>query len=519
MNRRTLTYLFLSLAWLAAMPAVANAQILEKLVMPGRVIEGHADIEADCGACHDADSDAARTSLCTSCHEDVGEHRESGTGFHGLFPPARTSECVSCHTDHEGRDADIVQLNSGVFDHEFTNFPLGGSHATAACGDCHTPNTEYHAALQGCNDCHADDDVHEGTLGRSCGSCHGDVAWQGAEFDHAATGYPLTGAHLKTACSDCHQNNQYESTPRSCNSCHAIDDVHVGFNGPRCQDCHSTATWRTVEFRHFEETGFALSDGHANLACTDCHRRDDYKDTFANGCVDCHAADDDHQGRNGSDCGSCHQPTVWPDSLFDHAETGFRLVEAHEALNCSACHKAEHAKDVPETCSGCHAMDDSHGGQMQVECSNCHTQTSWLASIRFDHDLSSFPLTGLHATVACGSCHESNRFLDAGTECTSCHAKDDVHEGALGSACKSCHTSNGWTATVFDHNVSTNFPLEGQHAGLACGDCHRSTTANADDVPSTCGGCHATDDVHDGQFGTNCGQCHQPASFHEVTSR
>ena len=494
----------------------AHAQMFERLVMPGRVIEGHADVENDCSVCHAPDSEAASSSLCTSCHEDIGDDREIGRGFHGLFPAAKNSECVSCHTDHEGRDADIVNLDAGLFDHAFTDFPLGGSHVTAACADCHAPDAVYRVAPTNCGSCHAQDDVHEGALGDDCGSCHTDKRWQGAEFDHSTTGYPLTGSHIQTACADCHRDNRYENTPTSCNSCHAIDDVHTGSKGPACQDCHSTTTWQDMGFDHFGKTGFALRDGHANLACNDCHTRDDYKDDFRNGCVDCHLTDDDHQGRNGTACADCHRPTRWSDSLFDHSDTGFHLVEAHAVLQCSSCHKESSADQVRNTCSSCHVMDDSHGGQMEAECSTCHTQSSWHASIRFDHDLSLFPLTGLHATVACGSCHESNRFHDADPGCASCHKGDDAHEGSLGDDCGSCHNPNGWNMVVFDHDAHTNFPLEGRHEGLDCGACHRSESASADDVPSTCRGCHTTDDVHDGEFGNDCGQCHTTWSFKEV---
>ncbi len=514
----TVLPLLLSAAILAGLlPVPADAQF-EKLVMPGRVIEGHAEIEADCGASHDADSDAARASLCTACHEDVGIDRTMATGFHGRFAAARQAECVSCHTDHEGRDADIVDLNGGVFDHAFTDFPLGGRHALATCSECHAADSSYHEAPVSCGACHEADDVHDGELGDDCGTCHGDETWSDFSFDHAATGYALTGAHATTACSDCHQDNRFTDTPRSCNSCHAIDDVHDGTNGTSCHDCHTTSTWRTVDFDHFAETGFPLSDGHSGIDCGDCHTREDYKDTFPNGCVDCHAADDDHQGRNGNDCSSCHDPTEWRNSSFDHADTSFHLVEAHANLNCSACHKAESAADVATTCSSCHAMDDSHAGQMQTECSSCHTQTAWHASVSFDHDLTSFPLFGQHAAVSCGACHASNRFHDAETECAACHAADDVHEGSLGDACGNCHNSNAWTMTSFDHDRHTDFPLLGKHAGLACEACHRSSAASANDVSSTCRSCHATDDVHDGSFGSDCGQCHSSASFSDAVA-
>ena len=516
MSRLALLVLILCTA--LAVPSAVHAQLFEKLVMPGRVIEGHADTEDNCGACHDADSDEARASLCTSCHEDVGADRAAREGFHGRSAAARGSECVTCHTDHEGRDADIVNLDAGVFDHDFSDFPIGGRHTTASCVDCHRPGERWHEAPTGCDSCHSKDDPHDGKLGGDCASCHSDTTWVDWTFEHGDTGYNLTGAHEQTACGDCHQANSFADTPRSCNSCHAIDDVHRGSNGPACQDCHSTSTWQTIGFDHFAETGFALELGHANLACDDCHKRDDFKDSYPNGCVDCHRSDDDHQGRNGTDCGSCHAPSRWDDSRFDHADTGFHLVEAHADLNCTSCHKAETAADVETTCSGCHALDDSHGGQMRAECSACHTQTAWHASVAFDHDLSSFPLTGLHATVACGACHSSNRFLDAETECTSCHVEDDVHEGSLGADCGSCHTSNDWSGTVFDHDTHTDFPLIGGHSGLACTDCHSSEEANASDVPGTCRGCHSTDDVHDGEFGNDCGQCHNPFSFREVES-
>jgi len=66
------------LAALLAGPAVAAN--IEKLVMPGRVTEGHADVENDCGACHDAETDEARPLLCTACHEGIGADRAVSLG-------------------------------------------------------------------------------------------------------------------------------------------------------------------------------------------------------------------------------------------------------------------------------------------------------------------------------------------------------------------------------------------------------------------------------------------------------
>lgn len=523
MNLPAATRSLVAAAWMSGLllfaggAEIASASDLKKLLMPGRVIHGHADVEDDCGACHDADSDRPNAALCTACHEGVGNDRASNQGFHGLFPAATRNECVTCHTDHEGRDADIAARDSGLFDHRWTDFPLAGVHLRTVCTDCHASGSDFRDAPTTCGDCHKEDDAHDGGLANACGTCHSSFDWQTTRFDHAVTGYSLTGRHADVVCTDCHTDNSFSSTPSRCVSCHAIDDVHNGTNGTACQDCHSTSSWRGIRFDHAAETGFALADSHAGLECGDCHRRDDFKDAFDNGCVDCHRVNDDHQGRNGDDCGSCHKPTEWRDSDFDHANTGFALDDAHGGLNCSSCHKAASADDVPAECGSCHAVDDSHDGQMGTACNDCHSQTNWLAPIRFDHDLSSFPLTGLHAAVACGGCHETNRFNDAPTDCASCHTVDP-HEGALGDRCGECHTTNDWQSAVFDHELQTGFALDGGHDGLACTSCHRDVASNPGDVPSTCGGCHSSNDPHDGQFGSECGACHTTSSFQEVES-
>ena len=155
---------------------------------------------------------------------------------------------------------------------------------------------------------------------------------------------------------------------------------------------------------------------------------------------------------------------------------------------------------------------------MGTDCQQCHSQSAWHDIRGFDHDLGGFPLTGMHATVSCGECHENNRFHDASDECVACHSNDDPHAGTLGNNCGSCHNSNDWRLTAFDHDLHTTFPLDGKHAALQCGDCHSDSSATANDTPSTCGGCHLADDVHSGQFGARCDQCHSTSSFSGVES-
>ena len=82
--------------------------LLEKLVIPGPVIQGHVKLEKDCGKCHEPFSRQSQTRLCLDCHKETAANRESKTGFHGLCPDALKQECRHCHTDHKGRDAKSI---------------------------------------------------------------------------------------------------------------------------------------------------------------------------------------------------------------------------------------------------------------------------------------------------------------------------------------------------------------------------------------------------------------------------
>ena len=115
----------------------AAAQTIESLVMPGDVVQGHADVESECSSCHKLFSRSEQRALCLDCHEDVESDVSNGTGFHGSFDAAGTDECATCHKDHEGRNADIIGLDEDTFDHVLTDFELLGKHLETACVDCH----------------------------------------------------------------------------------------------------------------------------------------------------------------------------------------------------------------------------------------------------------------------------------------------------------------------------------------------------------------------------------------------
>ena len=72
-----------------------------------------------------------------------------------------------------------------------------GAHDDVACELCHVRPTHESPTPTRCADCHADIDVHEGTLGASCESCHNETSFTArAGFDHGLAGLPLLALHL-----------------------------------------------------------------------------------------------------------------------------------------------------------------------------------------------------------------------------------------------------------------------------------------------------------------------------------
>jgi len=495
-----------------------EASQLEKwLIMPGEVIAGHADIEDDCDACHAPLSDQPQGALCIDCHVDIGADLSAREGFHGRVPEHLKLECADCHAEHEGRELMRVDLDATGFDHANTDFALVGAHARLDCASCHEPAASFRDAASDCVGCHENDDVHDGRLGQDCAGCHGAAAWTNARFDHATTAFPLNGGHAGVECASCHTDATFTSAGTDCVACHRGDDVHRGRNGDQCADCHTVSNWQSSTFNHLSLTGFPLMGGHRNLSCQDCHRSPEFTDLGNSSCASCHAGDDAHDGHFGLACGSCHESRDWQTADFDHASrTGFALPAGHAELACGACHNGPAGRELPADCAGCHAAEDVHDGQLGSQCASCHVATDWTAQLFFDHDITSFPLLGAHADTACGDCHASQAFLDAGEACIDCHADDDVHKEALGTQCDSCHNPAGWPAWQFDHALLTGFALTGAHAAVACTDCHTEPLSRAKPLGDSCRACHARDDPHRGRFGNDCKSCHSTSSFRDA---
>ncbi len=500
------------LASLSSHPAPAAG--IETLIMPGKVTRAHAKIEEECSQCHDRADRNRQAALCMACHKDVAADVGAHKGFHGRLPSVDKAQCKACHSEHQGRDAVIVKLSRPSFDHAQTDFALAGAHASADCDACHRPGRKFREAPSGCVDCHKADDPHGGKLGAACAGCHETSSWSQARFDHDKTKFALRDAHRAVACATCHAGNRYAGTPSTCASCHAPDDVHRGARGQDCASCHTTVAWKTSRFDHEKETRFALVGAHAQVTCQGCHKTPNMKDPLPRDCAGCHRADDAHATRFGSACEKCHGPSNWKPATFDHARDGrYELLGSHARLGCNACHTAVIANQKLGTdCVACHRTSDAHGGKLGTDCARCHGVDAWRKEVNFDHDLTKFPLVGLHVTVPCHACHTSPSFLGVAADCNGCHQRDDRHKGAFGKDCESCHSPSGWGLWRFDHGKVTKFILTGAHATAACADCHRQPP-DVVKLSDDCGSCHAQDDVHLGQYGRQCQRCHGTSTF------
>ena len=492
---------------------------IESLVMPGKLVDGHAKYEDECSNCHQPFSKESQTQLCRDCHEDIDRDIREQRGYHGRTHSGET-ECRHCHTDHKGRSKDIIQLNTGTFDHDRTDYALKGAHSTTGCGACHADGKKYRDAPPACVGCHREDDAHKEKLGDDCAECHIEKSWKPQPFDHEDTNFPLHGKHVDVDCNSCHAGQQYRELSTACYSCHRLNDVHAGRYGNNCGDCHREQDWSRIDFDHDKNTDYPLTGKHRKVPCDTCHKTG-LKEDLETECIACHRGDDEHRGQYGRQCDSCHATRGWDKPVFKHDEkTGFPLLGKHSDVRCVACHRGEPGKENLGTkCYACHRADDVHAGQEGEQCESCHRETGWGDEIRFDHDLARFPLIGMHAVAPCEECHLSAAFQDAKLECLACHRADDVHRQKLGKACADCHNPNAWSLWEFDHNTHTKFQLDGGHEGIDCLACHKRPVTGEISLPSSCVACHRQDDIHDGNFGRYCNQCHNSTTFDEVEIR
>ena len=489
---------------------VAEATMRLQHSQTGFVLEGgHQALE--CSACHTAEGSFESRFLarqdCVDCHADP-----HGTGFDrgtlAQVVEGRTS-CVRCHKSDASEWAPAPNFDHGVA----TGYALEGSHKSLDCVACHETSAERRVdkvrfAGQGdaCARCHNDPHLSLfaaapttgalnallGTPATDCSRCHGQDTFEKVDpFDHAQTGYALTGAHEKVECATCHK---YDPTPEvhlararptgvvgvlDCTPCHtdphgsrfdAVGMPQVVEDRVGCERCHVTQSFHDVDNAHFDHgvwTTFSLVGAHQQVRCSECHGANE----DGNLLVSAFAAKGDvtnrhcalcHESPHGKvfqrekrlvlasgeeDCAQCHNDLSFrstPD--FDHADTGFALLAKHAQAQCIDCHNqptqatlGRRLHPAPGTaCSQCH--QDPHLGQFgsAPNCADCHTGFESFLIPDFDHDQTGFPLDKTHAPLACNECHkpsatttglEAVRYKPLGKRCIDCHGQSRRGQG------------------------------------------------------------------------------------------
>ncbi len=427
---------------------------------------------------------------------------------------------------------------------------LGNKVTNAKCLECHK---ELRALITRKKGYHASANVKA----KDCASCHSEhhgrkfqmVRFDEKAFDHALTGYALTGAHKPVDCRECHapknvQDRELRARPKTflgldqaCVPCH--EDRHQGTLSKDCLSCHDMSAFKPAKKFDHAKSEFPLRGGHVEVACLECHKVttrsgkqfQEFADVPHADCRACH--EDPHKAHFTNACSQCHTEQAFTTfagkDRFDHNSTHFRLLGKHKTTDCFECHKKtsdpltvfQDRNGVLENqCATCHK--DPHEGKFGTDCAKCHQEKGFTAlrsMDNFDHNLTDYPLQGKHVGVECKKCHKGPYtdpiVFDA---CNRCH--EDFHKGVFAKNgvtpdCVECHfLTDGFGVSMFsiEQHKETQFPLEGAHQATPCFACHMKDGKNWTfrNIGSTCTDCH--DNVHGDDFVengvTDCKRCH-----------
>ena len=544
-------------------------------ISPGKLSSAHAGLETECAACHSRDR--VEPSLCLKCHSALRVRVRARKGYHARVDQVR---CGKCHPEHHGREFPTTRWPTGGekgFDHRLAGYPLSGSHKKAACRDCHKPanikepsvkrlplpirQRTYLGLWTECGSCHQD--VHRGTLGAVCTSCHTETGFRPVTRfpEHSRTRFPLKGKHKSVPCAKCHRPAQgtwrFSGIPSAtCADCHKTPHrASMGVKGGKatlaCQKCHGETKWSAIDYnKDSHPATLPLKGGHGRAACKACHGAKASQTPKSTGCASCHK--DIHGGKFGATCTKCHSVETWRVSrgqasggtvlpeqkasadhlgipaakvkaVAFHSQTRYPLTGRHIVTSCDACHrrgkKRVYKKMKFGRCDDCHkdthqgqfARHDTPNAELARRCEGCHDTLGW-PLVRFtlaQHDQARFPLKAAHRGVPCASCHgakrrPAERFTYESRECEACHR--DPHKGNFRAtpteklACRACHDERSFARSAFDHD-KTKLPLRGAHAKTACASCHRPDASGRVLFRGLGAGCETCHaDQHQGQF-------------------
>jgi hypothetical protein len=353
-----------------------------------------------------------------------------------------------------------------------------------------------------------------------------------SSFNHATTGFIISGAHLRERCESCHITTTFRGTPRDCAGCHRPGGLSPGKANnhipttTNCDACHTQVAWNPNSFRHQATQGMVQGN------CQSCHNGG-YKGANALTKPLTHVNTNDP-------CDSCHKTSAWLPAGYTHAlavpgacatcHNGARAIgksatHIPTTASCDACHSAgvtfnpisvgvstmhnNMAGPVSASnCSTCHSGGFTNQNAQakpathvstSAQCDTCHkSTTSWATGV-FDHDTASPAASG-----RCSQCHNSITAL----------GKPSTHVPTL-QQCDSCHT-----------NFTAFKPAKMDHAMTAgqCASCHNGAYSFANALYKTtshiptalqCDTCHVSGFLfwppatmtHAGQAG-KCITCH-----------
>ena len=321
------------------------------------------------------------TLACAQCHRREIATYPSGVGEAVHFKGIGTA-CASCHKDvHLGQLGSTCQSCHGTDSFKLPNYKHAGNpefhtgkHATARCQACHTSVEGDFPAGHGtavrfaklssaCASCH--EDVHKGTLGTRCESCHTTRQWPGASRAfHKATTFPLErhAPRRRVRLLPPRRPDEGDTEPvlrlpldsppgrplpdparHRLRELPSHDVVAVGDLEPsgEAPGLRSPAPTRRSTASHATAISSFTNTVHRLLLLPPAGLREG------------NPAQPRVRRASRPTCNFCHRvsDTSWQQALFDHARTPFPLLgRPRRRRPCVACHANNVFKGTPTTC-------------------------------------------------------------------------------------------------------------------------------------------------------------------------
>jgi hypothetical protein len=311
----------------------------------------------------------------------------------------------------------------------------------------------------------------------------------GRDFNHAATGFPLTGLHATAACETCHVAGVFKGTAKTCDGCHALGKrvvatpmptTHIVTDAP-CDSCHFNAsTFLGARFNH----GTALPG-----QCRNCHNGRQSMGKPAS-----HATGN----KATKSCDQCHRSFTWFQASWNHVG----VVPGSCATPGNGCHVQGENQYYRSTST--HVLTYMRTNN----CDDCHNFVSWTPR-------------HMPPTQLCKDCHNNtdakgtsaytgHTAITASQNCTDCHSTTTIYSaswaGALGAKpsnhipyiaaaqCINCHpTPSTWLTGATLH----------AYVSATCKDCHNSSPVYLGNMQRVTLGSH-----HSSSASQDCISCH-----------